>query len=39
MKLRSAEDLDAYRKAYKLAVRVFALSRSFFCKPAKVPRI
>jgi four helix bundle protein len=29
MRLNSAEDLDVYRKAYNLAMRIFELSRSF----------
>ena len=29
MKLNSAEELDVYRKASKLAMRIFQLSRSF----------
>ena len=29
MRLNSAEDLDVYQKAYKLAMRVFELSRAF----------
>ena len=29
MRLNSAEDLDVYEKAYKLAMRVFELSRNF----------
>jgi four helix bundle protein len=29
MRLNSAEDLDVYRKAYNLAMRIFELSRAF----------
>ena len=29
MRLNSAEDLDVYRKAYDLAMRIFELSRAF----------
>lgn len=29
MQIRSAEDLDVYKRAYDLAMRIFELSRTF----------